>query len=106
MSSNILDALKPISFLSPLLNRVQVLLTAMDEEFIAIYSCLLPLADGTCAKDGLLLDIHSKNKQLSEAATERLKAVADSTCINFEKLRRIKQDADYPFYVPSPQDLQ
>ena len=48
----------------------QVRLTAMDEEFIAIYSCLLPLEDGTCAKSGLLLDIHSKNKQVSFGRSE------------------------------------
>ena len=42
----------------------KVRLAAMDEEFIAIYSCILPLEDGTCAKSGLLLDIHSKNKEV------------------------------------------
>ena len=38
--------------------------------------------------------------QLSVAAVERLKVVADSTCIKFEKLKKIEQNLDFPFYAP------
>ena len=45
------------------------------------------------------------SSQLSADARERLKVLADATCINFEKLKIIKQEIDIPFYEPSEEWL-
>jgi len=103
LTSDALEVMMPIASLITRIkfDQIQVRLIAMDDDFIVTYSCLLPLEDGTCAKGGLHLDVHSKNRQLSAAARDRLKVLTDATCINFEKLKIIKQEIDIPFYEPT-----
>merc|ERR1712168_223618 len=93
----------PLTGLMPRLaiDKIQQRVIAVDAELMVTYSCLIPLADGSCTTAGLFLGVMSRTKQLSPAALERVKAIVQSTCIKFEDLETYAQTGSYPFYVPT-----
>lgn len=102
------SVVKPVlASLVPRLNfdKIEQRVIALEKEFAVFYSCILPLDDGTCAKNGLYLEIYGRGKQFPMESMEKVKAVVGTTCLNFDNLKQVAQEGDHPFYVPSSEDL-
>jgi len=103
LKSAIPEILRPLNGLVPQIDfdQIQKRVISVDDELMVTYSCLVPLADGTCTKTGLFLAVLSRTKQLSPSALERVKTIVASTCINFDDLETHALTGDFPFYEPA-----
>jgi len=86
-------------------DKMEERVIALEKDYVILYGCILPLDDGTCAKNGLHVDIYGRDKQIPTESMEKLKAVVGTTCLNFDNLIPIAQEGDFPFYVPTSEDL-
>lgn len=99
---------KPIlSAIAPNLNQdhIEQRVIGLEGDFLVIYSCIIPLEDGTCAKNGLSLEVYGKSQQLTPESLEKVKNLVKATCVEFENLEQIVHGKNLPFYVPTEEDL-